>query len=91
MLYKVIDLQVKGITKLIYRIALFKAENRKFQTVNKVLSKRQKAKKSQLYFGGLFNIAKAKAIQVEKGIVNARGENIQHRRNRIKAGKLYTR
>ena len=71
-----VDLQAKGITKLEHKMVLLKAKNRRLRTVNKVLNKRQRVKKSQLWLRGLLNIAKAKAIWVEKGIINIKGENI---------------
>ncbi|KZL63983.1 transposase [Colletotrichum tofieldiae] len=76
-----------GISKLAYRLALLKAKNHRLHTANKVLSKRQRAKKNQLRLRGLLNAAKAEAIQVEKGIVNAKGKNIPQGGTRAEVGE----
>ncbi|KAK1837520.1 transposase [Colletotrichum chrysophilum] len=66
-----------SISKLAHKLALIKAKCRRLHTANKILSKHQRAKKTQLRLRGSLNTAKAKAIQVEKGVINARSENIR--------------
>lgn len=86
-LYEVVDLQAKGISKLAHKLALVEAECRGLRTANEILSKRRRAKKTQLRLGGSLNTAEAEAIRVEKGVVDAGGENMRQEGARTEGGE----
>jgi hypothetical protein len=52
----VIDQFTKGVTVMMHQVALLRAEVRDLRTVNEVLSKRRRAKKSCVRFGGSLTI-----------------------------------
>ncbi|KZL69790.1 transposase [Colletotrichum incanum] len=81
-MYDIIDFQAKGISKLAHKLALVEAEKEKYRTAVEILSKRRRAKKTQLRLGSSLNTAEAEALQVEKDSVDAGGEN-----NRQKEGR----
>lgn len=86
-LYKVVDLQAKGISKLAHKLAILEDENRDLRMANEILSKRRRARKAQLQLGGSLNAAEAEAIQVQRGIVDASEGNPYHKRAQIEAAK----
>ncbi|CCF47815.1 transposase, partial [Colletotrichum higginsianum] len=86
-MYEVIDFQARGISKLAHRLAIVEAENRKLRTGIEVLSKRRRAKKTRLRLGGSLNTAEAEALQVEKGGVDAGGENNPQKEGRTEGAE----
>jgi hypothetical protein len=61
---------------LAHKLVLLKAKNQELYIANDLLSKRQRAKKSHLQLGGSLSAPEADVIQIEKGMVDAIGENI---------------
>ncbi len=76
---------------LAHRLALLEAENRELCIANDLLSKRWRAKKSRLQLGGSLSAPEADAIRIEKGVVDAIGENICRGGGRAERAQLRTR
>ena len=58
-----VDIQVKNIFKLTYKMVLFEIENKTFYTTNELLNKQKKIKKIRIQIKQLFNVLKASALQ----------------------------
>ena len=68
-IYNAVDQFAKGTSKIMYQLALLKAENQNLRQANKTLSKRQRAKKTCLQQGGSLSQQKAQDLQDERDIV----------------------
>jgi hypothetical protein len=76
---------------LAHKLVLLEAENQELYIANDLLSKRQRAKKSRLQLGGSLSAPEADAIRIEKGMVDATGENISRGGSCTERAQLRTR
>jgi hypothetical protein len=67
-MYDVIDAQARGMSKMAHELVLMRAELKDLRTANKVLSKRQRAKKTRLQAGGSLSIQEAEDLIAEKDV-----------------------
>ena len=58
----------KGTSKVIYQLALLRAENQTLRAANKALSKRRRAKKQRLRQGGSLSVQHAQDLQGQREV-----------------------
>jgi hypothetical protein len=68
-IYNAVDQFARGTSKIMYQLALLKAENQNLRKANETLSKRRRAKKTRLQDGGSLSQQDAQDIQDEKDVV----------------------
>ena len=69
-LYKLIDIQIKNISKLIHKMILLEIKNKTFHTTNELLNKQKKIKKTCIWIEWLFNVSKVSALQSLKNKIH---------------------
>jgi hypothetical protein len=72
-----VDQLTKGAAKVMYQLALSRAENRDLRKANEMLSKRRNRKKSRLQTGGSLNLQEAQAIMDERDVADQIKQEIQ--------------
>ena len=83
-LYKLVDTQAKGISKLAHKMVLLETENKTLHTANELLSKRKKTKKTCVRIERLFNVLEANALQSLKGEIRTEEINMSKNDSRTK-------
>ena len=72
-MYNVIDAQARGMSKMAHELVLLREEAKDLRAANEVLSKRRRAKKTQLQLGGSLSIQEAEDLVAEREV----GKQIQ--------------
>jgi hypothetical protein len=67
-IYDAVDQFAKGTSKIMYQLALLKAENQNLREANEILSKRRRAKKTRLQDGGSLSQQDAQDLQDKKDV-----------------------
>ena len=83
-LYKLIDTQIKSISKLTHKMVLLEIKNKTFHTTNKLLNKQKKIKKICVRIKQSLNISKASALQFLKNKIHTEKTNMSKNNNYMK-------
>jgi hypothetical protein len=67
-IYEAVDQFAKGALKIMYQLALLKAENQTLRQANEVLSKRRRAKRTRLQQGGSLTQQEAQDLQDKRDV-----------------------
>ena len=74
-LYKLINTQIKNMSKLMHKMVLLEIKNKKFYTTNELFNKWKKTKKMCVWIKRLFNVQKTNALQFVKIEINQNKSN----------------
>jgi hypothetical protein len=86
-----IDSLSKGTSKVIYQLALLRAENQQLRKANKTLSKRRRRTKGRLQEGGSLNLQEAQAIMDDRDIVEQLKQEVKRRGGRRARSEIRSR
>ena len=81
-IFAAVDQISKGARTIVHKIALLKAGNEQRRAANATLSKRRRARKTQLRQGGSMTIADGQALQDEKDVEQQLQQDIRQTRGR---------